>query len=92
MALWMFAVAWLDLRKGSAGIERAKLPFFAGCGFLAYALLRFLLHYAFGEAVFWANAWEELTELATIVLLVFGLWAFRVPLGLGRAPATANET
>jgi hypothetical protein len=92
MALWMFVVAWLDLRKGSAGIERAKLPFFAGLGFLAYALLRFLLHHAFGEAVFWANAWEELTELATIVLLVFALWAFRVPLGLGRAPATANET
>jgi hypothetical protein len=92
MALWMFAVTWLDLRKGSAGIERAKLPFFAGFGFLAYALLRFLLHHAFGEAVFWANAWEELTELATIVLLVFALWAFRVPLGLGRAPAASTET
>jgi hypothetical protein len=86
LALWLFAVAFLDLLKGKAGLERAKAPFFVGMGFLSYALLRFLLQQAFGEAVFWANAWEEVTELATVLSLIWMLWTFRAQLDLRRGP------
>jgi rhodanese-related sulfurtransferase len=84
LALWLFGVAFLDLCKGKAGLERAKAPFFVGMGFLSYALLRFLLQQAFGEAVFWANAWEEVTELATVLSLIWILWTFRAQLDLRR--------
>ena len=88
-ALWLFVVAFIVLRGGKGGLERAKAPFFVGMGFLAYALFRFFLHKAFGEEVFWSNAWEELTELLTILTLIWTLWVFRVQLALGRrAPAT----
>jgi hypothetical protein len=83
-ALWLFIVAFVDLRAGRAGLERAKAPFFVGLGFLSYALLRFLLQQAFGDAVFWANAWEEVTELATVLSLIWILWTFRTQLALGR--------
>ncbi len=82
--LWLFAVAFIDLRAGKAGLERAKAPFFVGVGFLTFALMRFLLQQAFGQAVFWANAWEEVTELATILSLIFVLWTFRTQLGFAR--------
>lgn len=87
LALWLFLVAFLDLYQGKTKLERAKAPFFIGMGFLSYALLRFLLHRAFGEAVFWANAWEEVTELATVLSMIWMLWTFRAQLGLRRAPA-----
>ena len=87
-ALWLFAVAFVDLRGGKVGLDRAKAPFFVGMGFLSYALLRFFLQHAFGEAVFWANAWEEVTELATVLTLIWILWVFRAQLALGR-PARA---
>jgi rhodanese-related sulfurtransferase len=83
-ALWLFVVASFDLRRGKTGLEHAKAPFFVGMGFLSYALLRFFLQYAFGDAVFWANAWEEVTELATVLTLIWILWVFRVQLALGR--------
>jgi hypothetical protein len=91
MALWLFVVAFFDLSAGRAGIERAKPPFFVGVGFLAFALLRFFLQQSFGQAVFWANAWEELGELASVLLLIGILWTFRTQLGLnlGKARSTA---
>jgi hypothetical protein len=88
LALWLFAVAFVDLLAGKPGLERAKAPFFVGAGFLSYALLRFLLQQAFGQAVFWANAWEEVTELATVLSLLWLLWTFRLQLGLGRRQRT----
>jgi len=85
-ALWLFAVAFFDLRKGSPGVEPAKVPFFVGLGCLSYALLRFFLQHAFGLAVVWANAWEEVIELLTVLTLLWILWVFRTQLALGRPP------
>jgi hypothetical protein len=85
-ALWLFAVAFIDLLAGKTGLERAKAPFFVGMGFLTFALLRFLLQQAFGQAVFWANAWEEATELATVSSLIWIVWTFRAQLGFAREP------
>jgi rhodanese-related sulfurtransferase len=85
-ALWLFAMAFLDLRKGRPGVEPAKAPFFVGLGCLSYALLRFFLHHAFGQAVVWANAWEEVTELLTVLTLLWILWVFRTQLELARPP------
>ena len=53
-----------------------------GLGLLSFSLLRFFLQHAFGQAVVWANAWEELTELATVLTLIAILWIFRGQLGL----------
>lgn len=86
LALWLFAVAFIDVLAGKPGLERAKAPFFVGMGFLTFALLRFLLQQAFGEAVFWANAWEEATELATVLSLIWIVWTFRTQLGFTREP------
>lgn len=83
--MWLFAMAFVDLLAGKTGLERAKTPFFVGVGFLTFSLMRFLLQQAFGQAVFWANAWEEVTELATVLSLIFGLWTFRTQLGLTRS-------
>jgi hypothetical protein len=90
-ALWLFLVTFIDLRGGKLGLERAKAPFFVGMGFLSYALFRFFLHKAFGDAVFWSNGWEELTELLTLVTIIWGLWVFRVQLALGRARTAQPE-
>jgi rhodanese-related sulfurtransferase len=81
LGLWFFVVAFVRLRKPSA-LEKAKAPFFVGLGFLSFSLLRFFLQHAFGQAVVWANAWEELTELATVLSLIAILWIFRGQLGL----------
>jgi hypothetical protein len=89
LALWLFAVAFVDLGRGRDGLERAKAPFFVGIGLLSYALLRFFLQGAFGDAVIWANAWEEVTELLTVFTLIWILWVFRTQLGLSRQPEVA---
>jgi rhodanese-related sulfurtransferase len=77
-ALWLFAVAFVDLRRGREGLERAKAPFAVAVGLLLYALLRFFLEGTFGDAVFWANAWEEVTELLTVLTLIWVLRVFRL--------------
>ncbi|HEX7596833.1 MAG TPA: hypothetical protein VF518_01390, partial [Polyangia bacterium] len=76
--LWTFVV----LRGGPAVIEKAKTPFFLGVGFFSYALLRFFLQQSFGDKVFLADVWEELTELSTIIAVGWFLWVFRQALGL----------
>jgi rhodanese-related sulfurtransferase len=81
LGLCFFVVAFVRLRKPN-DIERAKAPFFVGLGLLSFSLLRFFLQHAFGQAVVWANAWEELTELATVLTLIAILWIFRGQLGL----------
>jgi rhodanese-related sulfurtransferase len=89
-ALWLFVVAFVDLRRGREGLERAKGPFAGALGLLLYALLRFFLGGAFGEAVFWANAWEEVTELIMVLTLIWILWVFRAQLALTRRGPTTG--
>jgi rhodanese-related sulfurtransferase len=91
LGLWFFVVAFVWLRKPSA-IEKAKAPFFVGLGFLSFSLLRFFLQHAFGQAVVWANAWEELTELATVLGLMAILWIFRGQLELVARPLRPTHT
>jgi hypothetical protein len=76
-AAWLFALAWIALWAGRSGLERAKAPFFLGLGFLAFSLLRFLLLHTFWGRPWWSDAWEELTELATIAIVAWLLWTFR---------------
>ena len=73
------------------GIRRAKPPFFLATGFLAFSLLRFFLVLAFRERPLWSDAFEEITELFTIISLAVLLHLFREPLGLARRkPAEAT--
>jgi rhodanese-related sulfurtransferase len=76
------------LRGGPRAVRRAEPVFFAGVGFLAYALLRFLLSGAFRDAPFVSDFWEELTELLMIAATGLVLVLFRRQLGL--APGNAG--
>jgi hypothetical protein len=81
-AIFFFAWTFLVLRKGPVALEKAKAPFFLGMGLFSYTVFVFLLQYSFGQQVFWANAWEELTELFTIMTIGWFLLVFRNSLGL----------
>lgn len=76
-AAWLFGVALVALWAGRSGLERAKAPFFLGLGFLTFSMLRFLLLHTFWGRPWWSDAWEELTELATIGVVAWLLWTFR---------------
>jgi hypothetical protein len=82
LAMVFFAWTLAILLRGPTALEQAKAPFFLGMGFFAYAMFIFFLQYSFQERIFWANAWEELTELFTVITVGWFLLAFRETLGL----------
>jgi len=79
------------LLRGRRGIGPARLTFFFGLGFTAFSLLRFFLESAYLAMPIWADAWEELTEMITVLSIVLLLWVFRRPLGLSAAGADKAE-
>lgn len=74
------------LLRGEAHVRRAHLPLFLGLGFSLFSLMRFTLLRSFSGALPWADTWEELTELLTVLAVGALLWIFRRPLGLAAAP------
>jgi hypothetical protein len=83
----LFVVAWWRMRRGPADMDRAKAPYFLGLGCLAYALFVFFLRGSYGQEIFWGNAWEELTELFSVVTVVYVVRLFGPALGLGKSAA-----
>lgn len=82
-----FLIATFALRGGIAGMRRAQKPFFLGLGLMTFSLMRFLLEYAFQHAPVWADFWEEVTELGTVLGVTVTLIVFRRQLGLVRTAA-----
>ncbi len=72
---------------GQKGMRPATPLFFLSFGFLSYSALRFFLSEAFGEAFWWANFWEELTELFFVAAIGMFLFLFRRQLSLAGTPA-----
>ncbi|MFH0901122.1 MAG: hypothetical protein V2A73_10890, partial [Pseudomonadota bacterium] len=66
----------------SEAIRRAQAPFFAGFGLLAFSVFRFFLVESFRSAPYWAEFWEETTELAVVLALCLFLWVMRRQLRL----------
>ncbi|MEW6363905.1 MAG: rhodanese-like domain-containing protein [Acidobacteriota bacterium] len=79
------AVASAMLCGGRRSMRSAQPFFFAGFGFMAFSLFRFLLLSAYRETPVWSDFWEELTELLFTVISIALLWIYREQLGLGRA-------
>lgn len=72
VAMFLFALALLLLwwRREDA-FAPAKLLCAAGCGPLAFSLMRFLCYRGFAEQLLWANVWEETTELCFVAGILF---------------------
>lgn len=85
LAVLFMLGAWAVLLGGAARIRTAEPLFFAGFGFLSFALLRFFLFRSFLPYLSLSGAWEELTELFTIITVGLLLWIYRNPLGLTRS-------
>ena len=83
-------VASLLLARGEARANRAHLPFFIGFGFMSFSVARFALFNTYRSVPFFADTWEEVTELMTIVLLGTLLLVFRSQLGLRWRSASAE--
>jgi hypothetical protein len=70
------------LLRGRRGLGPAQWSFFLGLGLMAFSFLRFTLITSFSAAPWWADTWEEVTELLTVLGLALALWVFRRPFGL----------
>ncbi len=81
-ATLLLLVSFALLLPGRRTFSAAQFPFFAGLGFLTFSLGRFLLYQGFRDAPIWGDAWEEMTELITVLGVGVSLLAFRRPLGL----------
>ncbi|HOX45474.1 MAG TPA: hypothetical protein PK668_17890 [Myxococcota bacterium] len=84
-----FLLATGCLLAGRRGLRWAELGFFAAFGFFGFGLMRFGLLRVFREVPMWADFWEELLELFTIVGIGVGLWLFRRQLGVFGQPRPA---
>ncbi|MCP4217135.1 MAG: hypothetical protein GY765_20985 [bacterium] len=82
LAVVLFLVSLFFLLRGRVGMKRAEVVFFIGFGFMLYSLFRFFLLYSFEGLPHWANFWEEVTELMTMVGLGVFFLVFRSQLGL----------
>jgi hypothetical protein len=78
----LFLVAFALLLGSPRSVRRAEPFVFAACGFMAYSMLRHLLIGAYRDELFWADFWEESTELVMIAALGLLLVGFRRQLGL----------
>lgn len=85
LAAGLFSAAFVLLFRGKAGVRAAQLPFFLGVGFFAFALLRFFLVETYRSMPPWSDAFEELTELATVLFVALFLRVFRRALGEARS-------
>jgi len=65
------------LVRGIPGIRWAQPFFFAGVGVALFALFKFFLFEVFRTAPWWADFWEEATELLSMVGVLVFLWIFR---------------
>jgi rhodanese-related sulfurtransferase len=82
-----FALLWGNARS----IRRAEPVFFAGFGFMAYAAFRHLLVNAYRDELWWADFWEESTELLLVLFLGMLLVVFRRQLGLVAGRGAADD-
>jgi len=71
----LLAVASIQLVRRD--IRLSEPWFFAGFGFLTFALLRFFLSQALHAVPPWADAWEEITEAMMVGGLGWMLWVTR---------------
>jgi len=81
----LLAASAIALRNRGPISSRTQSLFFWGLGFTSFALFRFFLFQAYRTAPWWADAWEELTELLAVVAVAWGLYVFRDQLGLSRS-------
>jgi hypothetical protein len=82
MALAAFAVALVPLlRRGEPPVPMfTKVPASAGIGALGFSFFRVTLHALFADRLIWFEFWEEATELAFVLGILFVLWQFRTSL------------
>ena len=65
------------LLRGQHGLAASQWTFFGGLGLMGFSMLRFFLLSAFDQMPIWADTFEELTELITVVGIAVLLWVFR---------------
>ncbi len=83
IAIILFLVAFIQLWKNKGTGILQEACFFAGVGILTFTLTRFFLNETFHDAPFWADFWEETTELITVAGIGVVLWVFRKPSSSG---------
>ncbi len=84
LACGALLVASALLARGHAGLRAAQVPFFAGLGLTTFSTFRFFLAEGFRAVPYWADFWEEATELGATLVIAWALWIFRRQLGLTR--------
>jgi len=91
-ALLFLATLPFLLRGGPGSLRRLEPVFYAALGFTIYPVLRHLLVSGYRERLYWADFWEELTELLLVSTLGLLLVTFRRQLGLapGREAAAPS--
>lgn len=85
LALVAFLLSWFWLRRDRRGLTAGHWALFFGLGLLSFACMRGLLDAAFTNQPYWADIWEEATELSGIGVIAVFLWVFRTSLQLGPA-------
>jgi rhodanese-related sulfurtransferase len=83
LAACALLAAWLLLYRPRALIEQGHRMLFLGLGLLSFASMRGLLDASFTRKPYFADFWEEATELLGVVAIAGGLWVFRRNLDLG---------
>ena len=78
----LMLITFFLLLRGRRGLGPAQWSFFLGLGLMTFSFLRFTLITSFSAAPWWADTWEEVTELLTVLGLALALWVFRRPFGL----------
>ncbi len=77
MALSFSTASMFLLFKGKVITKIAALLFFTGAGFLMYSMVRISFIEAFRTVPYWADFWEEATELIAVVGSAYIIYAFR---------------
>lgn len=91
LAVILFLLTAWKLRGDKESIRKAEAPFFWAMGAMSFSLFRYFLLQSYRGMPVWADWWEEVTELVTIVGIALFLWIFRRQLGLVRTPAAASS-
>lgn len=73
-------LAWFWLRRDRRWLNAGHWALFFGLGLLSFACMRGLLDATFTNQPYWADIWEEATELAGISTIAVFLWVFRASL------------
>lgn len=82
VAVAAFLLSFLLLFGGRRTFGWAQRAFFVGLGFASFSLFKFFLFRTFRGAPWWADFWEEATELLATLAVLVGLFVFRRQLGV----------